>query len=161
MPVEMFIEFVDRTQRESRRHLNIVEKLLKTHGMQCKTHLDDDDPYLYVKATSPKLSFDGVRIYEIGNVLAYRVAKEEKTEPYGRSYSLNLEEMFNDFMGENDMKEEQAGKKVIEGVLNELRKFFDKSASAEKDLKKGNMDGAGIILRTGGTDYSSMIFNRG
>ncbi len=160
MPVEMFMEFVDRKQRESRRHLKIVESLLKSHGLQVKGHLDDEDPYVYLKSTHPKLSFDGVRIYEIGNSLAYRIVKEEKTEPFGKAYSLNLEEMFNDFMSENNVKEEQAGKKVIEGVLNELKKFFDKSATAEREMKKGDPDGNGVILRTGGTDYSSLVFNK-
>ena len=158
--MEVFLEFVDRKQRESRRHLKIVEKLLNSNGLQCKAHIEDEDPYVFVKSTQGKLSFDGIRIYEIGNVLAYRVVKEEQTEPFGKAYSLNMEEMFNDFMGENKMKEEEAGKKVMEGVLNELKKFFDKSASAERDLKKGDLDGSGIILRTGGTDYSSLVFNK-
>jgi hypothetical protein len=156
----MFMEFVDRQQRESRRHLKIMEKLLKSQGMQVKSHLEDEDPYIFVKTTTPRLSFDGIRIYEIGEALAYRVVKEEKTEPYGKAYSLNLEQMFNDFMSENKMESEQAGKKVIESVLNELKKFFDKSATAEKELKAGDLDGTGIILRTGGTDYSSLVFNK-
>lgn len=160
MPVKLFMEFVDRQQRESRRHLKIMEKLLKSQGMQVKLHTEDEDPYLFVKASAPKLSFDGIRVYEIGTTLAYRVVKEEKTEPYGKAYALNLEEMFNDFMGENKMEEEQAGKKVIESVTNELKKFFDKSEKAEKELKAGDLDGTGIILRTGGTDYASLVFNK-
>lgn len=158
--MEMFMEFVDRKQRESRRHLKLVEKLLKTNGLNAKGHFEDDDPYVFLKATHPRLSFEGVRIYEVGEMLAYRVVKEEKTEPYGKAYSLNMEEMFNDFMSDNDMEEEQAGKKVIEGVVNELKKFFDKSANAEKELKDSDLDGGGVILRTGGTDYSSLVFNK-
>lgn len=158
--MEMFMEFVDRKQRETRRHLKLVEKLLKSKGLQAHGHFDDDDPYVFLKATHPRLSFDGIRIYEVGDMLAYRVSKEEKTEPYGKAYALNLEEMFNDFMSENNVKEEEAGKKVIDGVIMELKKFFDKSAQAEKELKDGELDGAGVILRTGGTDYSSLVFNK-
>lgn len=156
----LFCEFIDKKQRDQRKHLKLVESLLKKNGIECKPHLENEDPYIFVKSTKPKLSFDGIRIYEIGNVLAYRVVKEEKTEPYGKAYSLDLEEMFNDFMSE-DMKEEQAGKKVIESVLNEIKKFFDRSLVAEEDLKKNDLNGDGtIMLRTGGSDYSSQIFNK-
>lgn len=159
MPVELFMEFVDRKQRESIRHLKIMEKMFQKHGLQVKSHIDDDNPYVFVQSNNKQLSFDGIRIYEIGDTLAYRVSKEEKTEPYGKAYALNLEEMFNDLMGENDVKEEEAGKKVIEGVLNEIKKFFDRSAQAEKDLKNSELDNQ-ILLRTGGTDYSSLVFNK-
>jgi hypothetical protein len=67
--------------------------------------------------------------------------------------------MFNDFMSEN-MKEEEAGKKVIESVVEELQKFFVKSAKAEQDLRDSGQDGTGLIVKTGGTDYSSTVLNK-
>ena len=158
--MQLFREFIDRRQREAKRHLKLVEQLLKKNGMETKSHLDDDNPYIFVKIAKPKLSFDGIRIYEVGNMMAYRIQREEKTEPYGKAYMLNIEEMFNDFMGEN-MEEEAAGKKVIENVAQEVKKFFEKSAEAEKELQSRQPENNGLILKTGGTDYSGMVLNKG
>ena len=157
--MECFLEFVDRKQREARRHLRIIEAMLKKSGLNVKGHLDDDEPYVFLKTTNNKLSFEGVRIYQVGSIVAYRCQQEEKTEPYGKAYMLNLEEMFNDFMSEN-MKEEDAGKKVIHSVLLELKNFFEKSAEAEKELKQMDFGNGGLIVRTGGTDYSSLVFSK-
>lgn len=159
MAVELFMEFVDRKQREAKRHLKIIEQLLKKNGLEVKSHLEDEDPYVFLKATNPKLSFDGVRIYEVGEMVAYRVVQEEKTEPYGKAYQLNMEEMFNDFMSESP-HEDEAAKKVIGGVVHELKRFFDKSADAERSLKDNDFGDSGLILKTGGSDYSSLVFNK-
>jgi len=156
---EQFLEFVDRKQREAVKHLGLMEKLFQKSGMQISSFLEDEDPYIFVKSPTDRLSFDGVRIYEIGGVIAYRVQREQKTEPFGKSYLLDVEDMFNDFMSEN-MKEEEAGEKVIESVVSEIKKFFDKSAKAEQELIDNGQDGAGIILKTGGTDYSSTVLNK-
>jgi hypothetical protein len=157
--VKQFLEFIDRKQRDAKKHLKLVEKLLSKNGMQVYSHLDEEEqPYIFVKSPK-KVSFDGVRIYEIGEMIAYRIQKEEKTHPFGKAYLLDIEDMFNDFMSEN-MKEEEAGKKVIESVVEELQKFFVKSAKAEQDLRDSGQDGTGLIVKTGGTDYSSTVLNK-
>ena len=67
--------------------------------------------------------------------------------------------MFNDFMSEN-MKEEEAGNKVIESVVSELKKFFDKSAKAEQEIQDNGQDG-GILLKAGmSSDYSNAISSK-
>lgn len=156
---QQFLEFVDRKQREAIKHLGLMEKLLHTSGMQVSSFLEDENPYLFVKSPNHRLSFDGVRIYEIAGMIAYRVQREAKTEPFGKAYLLDVEDMFNDFMSEN-MEEEDAGKRVIESVITEIKKFFDKSARAEQELVDSGQDGAGIVLKTGGTDYSSSVVNK-
>lgn len=150
---EQFLEFVDRKQREAIKHLGLMEKLFQRSGMQISAYLEDEDPFIFVKSPDGRLSFDGVRIYEIGGMIAYRVQREQKTEPFGKAYLLDVEDMFNDFMSEN-MKEEDAGQKVIESVVSEIKKFFKKSAEAEQELIDSGQDGAGVILKTGGTDSS-------
>lgn len=157
---QQFLEFVDRKQREAIKHLGLMEKLFKNSGMQVSAFLEDENPYLFVKSPNHRLSFDGVRIYEIGGMITYRVQRELKTEPFGKAYLLDVEDMFNDFMSEN-MEEEEAGKKVVESVIKEIKKFFDKSAKAEQELVDSGQDGAGIVLKTGGTDYSSSVVNKG
>ena len=154
-----FLEFVDKRQRDAKKHLKLVEKMLKKNGMDVKSFLEEDDPYLFVKATE-KLSFEGIRIYEIASTMAYRIQKESNTHPYGLAYSLNIEEMFNDFMGDN-ISEEKAAEKVIESTVKEIKKFFKKSAEAEDDLNNSSvMMGDKYLLRTGGTDYSNLVINK-
>jgi hypothetical protein len=152
-----FLEFVDRKQRETIRHLQIMKKVFDKIGFEVKSHIDDEDPYLFVK--SPKsLSFEGVRIYEVGDTIAYRIQKEEDTHPYGKSYSLDVQNMFHDFMSEN-IKEKVAGRKVIDAIKDELNSFFEKSAEAEDDLISQD-DERNVILKTGGTDYSTTVLKK-
>lgn len=152
-------EWIDRRQREAKKHLKLIEKLLKKSNFEVDSYLEDENPYVFVKSPQKtKLSFEGIRIYEIGEMIAYRVQREKKTEPFGKAYLLDLEEMFNDYMSEN-MKENDAGKKVIESVALEVKKFFKKSGEAEQELL--DSEGGGVILNAaGGSDYSSMVMNK-
>lgn len=156
MSKKLFLEFVDRKQREAKKHLKLIEQLFRKNGMEVYSHVEKEDPYIFVKSPE-KLSFEGIRIFEIGSMVAYRVQKKEKTEPYGKSYLLGVEDMFNDFLSEN-MSEEEAGKKVIKSVVEEISKFFERSAKAELELK--DVDMPGLILKTGGSDYSSMVMSK-
>lgn len=157
--MQQFFEFIDRKQREAKKHLKLIERLLRKGGMSVYSHLEDEEPYIFVKAPNKKLSFDGVRIYEIGEMIAYRIQKEEQTHPYGTAYMLDVEDMFNDFMSEN-MKEEEAGHKVIKSVVEELQKFFSKSGQAEQELNSSDQDRSGLIIKAGGTDYSSQVMSK-
>lgn len=156
--MQQFLEFIDRKQREGKKHLKLIERLLRKGGMSVYSHLEDEDSYIFVKAPSNKLSFDGIRVYEIGEMIAYRIQKEENTHPYGKAYMLDVEDMFNDFMSEN-MKEEEAGHKVVESVVEELKKFFSKSSKAEEELKDQG-DGSNLIIKAGGSDYSSQVMSK-
>lgn len=152
----LFLEFINKKQREAQKHLALVERLLKKHGLKTKSYLEEEDPYIFLYNPGQNLSFEGIRIYEIADVIAYRVQNEEQTHPYGTAYQLNLEEMFNDYMSEN-IKEEEAGKKVIESVLKELETFFKKSAIAEDNIKEKETL---LQIKTGGSDYSTSVFSK-
>ena len=143
----------------SKKHLRLIEKALRKAKLHVYSHLEDDDPHLFVKANNKKLSFEGIRIYHIGDGIAYRVQKLEKTEPYGKSYSLDADGMFNDYMGEG-MDEKEAAQKVIDDLGREIKKFFHRSAEAEEEIRTGAKDGVGMIVKTGGSDYSSTVLNR-
>ena len=154
-----FFEFVDRKQRESIKHLKIIKKMLEQSNVKVDDFLDNENPYIFVKnPLKEKLEFEGIRIFQIGEMIAYRVQREKDTEPYGKSYLLDLEEMFNDYMSEN-IEEEKAGEMVINGVVKELRKFFEKSFEAEGKL---NDVDPGVILPASitGTSYSGNLFNK-
>jgi hypothetical protein len=157
--MQYFLEFIDRKQRDAKKHLRLIEKALRKAKLHVYSHLEDDDPHLFVKANNKKLSFEGIRVYHIGDGIAYRVQKLEKTEPYGKSYSLDADGMFNDYMGEG-MDEKEAAQKVIDDLGREIKKFFHRSAEAEEEIRTGAKDGVGMIVKTGGSDYSSTVLNR-
>jgi hypothetical protein len=155
--MENFKEFVDKKQRDAVKHLKIIKAVLAHEGMHVESFFDDD-PHIFVNSHNRNLSFDGIRIYEIGGSFAFRVQKERDTHPYGRAYPLDIEEMFNDFISE-DGNEEKAGKRSMGALSHELKKFFKDSEKAEKIIRAGDIldrgeDEDGVLLRPTGSDYS-------
>ena len=101
----------------------------------------------------------------MGNQFAFRIQKENKTHPYGSAYPLDIEEMFNDFLSEEQVDEMKAGEMVIEHLGREIRKFFEKSIDAEKQEREGRIDrekesAGNVLVRTTGTDYSALVYNK-
>jgi len=134
-----FKEFVDKKGRAARRELGIIKRMLESRGLKAVLHNDEDNPYVFLKAPNDKLSFDGIRIYKIGETLAYRIQKDEKAKPYGTAYPLNIEEMFYDFLAD-EMDEDKAGKGVIESVAKQFGRFFERTAEVEKKLLVNSVD---------------------
>ncbi len=163
-----FGEFVDKKKREAIEQLRLVKQLLEKSGLRVDNFLETDskdDPYVYCFSPSRNGSFDGIRIYKIGNQLAFRVQKEAKTHPYGSAYPLPIESMFSDFLSDEEVDQRQAGKKVMEAVVKEIRKFFEKSVEAEKEEREKMIDQekdsqGNVLVRTTGTDYSSLVYNK-
>lgn len=162
-----FGEFIDKKQRDATKQLEIIEKILRKGGMKVENFLETDhrDPYIFCVSPIKNGSFDGIRIYKIGDKIAFRIQKESKTHPYGRAYPLDIEEMFNDLLSDEGIKESEAGKKVIESVNKEIRKFFERSSDAEKQEKESDIedkDGIGqVAIKGNSADFSSMIYNKG
>lgn len=161
-----FSEFVDRKDRESKKQLKMVMKLLQHEGFTVDSFLDsEEDPYIFLHTSDDQLSFEGVRIYKLGDIMAYRIQKEKDTHPYGRAYELDLEEMFNDLLADNG-DEKKSGEKVIKTVKEQFDRFFKKSVLAEKDLKSLEYendaeDGTGkVVVRNTNLDYGLTINNR-
>ena len=160
--MQQFMEFVDRKEREGKRHLKILDKVFQSQGFDTKEHTSSEDPYLYVSNPTKNASFDGIRIYKIGSTLAFRIQKEEKTHPFGRAYELDVEDMFQDLLTDHH-KPEDAGKALIKSLAEELKLFFIQQAKAENELK-ANLMGSDpkdpftrIVIRATGGDYSNMI----
>jgi len=158
-----FKDYLDHEQRKVIRQLKIVQKVLEHAGMKTEDFTDLNDPnkqpFIFCLNTSGTKFFDGVRIYSIGDKLAYRVQKESQTHPFGRSYPLYIPEIFNDFLNEEGADPKKAGHKVIEEVPNILRRFFERSAQAEVELQNQEIrDKQDNNFRsTTGTDYSSIV----
>lgn len=162
--METFLEFVNKRKRDGKRHLHILEQVFKRSQLNVKPFLDEDNPYIYLISPDENADFGGVRVYQVGDTVAYRVQKRENTEPYGRPYLLDLEEMYEDFMMD-DIKEDEAAKRIVEAVADELKRFFRKSKEAENDFRDMQFDrqtdGMGkIILRPTGSDYANNIHNK-
>jgi hypothetical protein len=156
-----FTEFIDKKERESKKQLKIIEKILHAHGMEVKDHLDDDDPYIFVRNIKKNTMFEGIRIYKVGDQIAFRVQKEEKTEPFGKAYPMNIEEMFTDLV--TDHKPEEAGKRIIVAVTTEVKKFFERSSLAEKEIRDKELERdpwGKVVVRSSdyGMDYSNLTY---
>lgn len=156
--MQMFLEFVDRKHREAKRKLRLVKKLLKKGKFEVISRLDEDEPYIYVRNPLSASNIGGIRIYEIGGLISYKIQRTEDVHPYGDAYHLDFEEMFHDYMTEED-SEEEAGKKVIKSTIRELNKFFEKTAEAESILMHQEPEPK-VLMKTGGTDYASMLLSR-
>jgi hypothetical protein len=166
MREKTFGEFVDKKKRESVRHLRLVKAILEKGGMKVDNFLNESeeghDPYVFCHNPRKSGGFDGIRIYKIGGQCCFRVQKENKTHPFGSAYSLPIETMFHDYLSDGDVDEMEAGRKIVEAVNKEVRKFFDRSAEAERASRERDVDNSGdVLVRTTGTDYSSMVYSKG
>lgn len=157
-----FRDFYENKTRQSIKQLNIIAQIVEKSGFKVDHFLGEqfDDPYIYIYNPNNNTSFDGVRLYKIGDKIAYRVCREAKTHPYGNAYSLEVELMFDDLMEEGKTKPEDIGGKIIEMIAKELKSFFHESAKAEKP--NISSDDSGImgsvhIKNPLGGDYSSMV----
>ena len=128
-----FNEFVEAKERVKKKRLAIVKKMLEASGLNVidKTNNKNDEAFIYVYNSGKNLPFDGIRVYEIAGQFAYRVQKEVDTQPYGKAYSISIESMFEDLLGE-DMPDEKIGHEIIRSVVNEIKDFFDRSYEAEQ-----------------------------
>lgn len=155
-----FKEFVDKKTREAKKQLHTIEKVLKKEGMNVTNFLEEDEPHIFLRNPQGGTSFDGVRIYKIGGNIAYRVQKEDRTHPYGKAYLLDVEGMFEDLI--SDQTEQTAGEQVIKSIAQELRKFFEKNAEAEKEIRQSEFDQKAdpmgrITINTQGSDYANSV----
>lgn len=161
-----FGDFVDKKKRDGIHQLNLVRQMLESQGFKVDNFLEnnDEEPYIFVMNPSRNGSFDGVRVYKIGNLISFRIQKENKTHPYGSAYVIPVEEMFQDFLSDEKIDEVKAGKKVMESIAKEIRKFFEKSVEAESEEKDRLIDqgedSGSVQVKTTGTDYSSLVYNK-
>jgi len=166
--IRTFKDYMTLEDRKALKQLKIVQSLLEKGGLKVMDFTEsenDQNPYIYVYNTASNKFFDGIRVYSIGKKLAFRVQKEERTHPFGSAYPLKIEEMFEDLVSEENVDQKKAGEKLIEEVPKMIKKFFERSSEAEKDIidqdiidKTDNTAGAPT---TGGTDYSYMVHRKG
>jgi hypothetical protein len=150
-----FREFVDQQGRMGMYHLRTIKKVLESNGFTVESHLKKEDPYIFVYSNNDDLSFGGVRIYKIGDIIAYRIQKEHDTHPYGSAYLLDIEEIYNDLISDYG-DEEKAGEKIIKIIGKEFKTFFKTSYKAEKTLEADEIELNGGKITTS-PNYSTSI----
>lgn len=152
-----FKEFIDKKKRESIRQLRTIKKILDANGFTTEAFFTKEDPYLFLNSNDDQLTFSGVRIYKVGENIAYRVQKYKDTHPYGKAYPLDIEEMYNDLISE-DGNEENAGKRIISAVTAEFIAFFKHSGEAEGELAQDDVDSYGKVVSNSGVfDLSTNV----
>lgn len=156
-----FSSFLDKKTRQARKELGIIKDVLEEADLEVEDHLEEDSPYLFLKKTTEDLHFAGVRIYKVGSDIAFRIQNENKTEPYGAAYSLNVEEMFGSLI--TDMGQEEAAEQIKKAVVEEFKNFFQKSSDAQNKINSMGADSYGkIIVSKGAGDISNtMSMNQG
>ena len=167
-----FNEYIDRTDDETTKRLNLIRKALQRGGYRVEDFaLKDQDPHIFVYALPKVATFEGIRLYLLGDILAFKVQKKINTEPYGKAYTFSIQEMYDDMLmeyGDSEDKDKPI-KKTILKMADELRMFFVKSKTAEESLvqvqlaniedKTGEKEG--IVVNTTGTDYASKVYSKG
>lgn len=151
-----FSSFLDKKVREAKKQLGIMRDVLSEKDLQVEDFLDSEDPYLFVEDPNKKMEF-GIRIYKVGSGIAYRIQRENKTQPYGEAYPMDVESYFSDLV--SDMDEEEAAKKLKKALVEEVKSFFKKSSEANEELVSGGSDdGTGrIIVSAGNGDLSNSM----
>ena len=154
--MESFLNFINKKNKQAGRKLNIVKNILESKKFKVDSFIEEtDDPYVFVYSHKSELSFEGIRIYLIGDSVAYRVQNEKEAHPYGKSYLLDVEGIYEELM--EDGVDKEAGQKVIESIFSEIKKFFENSVDAEDDIRSNELDSAGIaMVSSPSTDYADL-----
>ena len=164
-----FTDFLGTKDRDAKKHLKILEQILKKSGFHVADHTEDrKDPYVYVykpdqvDSILENLSFGGIRLYHRGkDLMCYRRQMKDDVEPFGETYFLDIRGMFKNVLGETHNKK-KIGHEVIKYIIEELKMFFIDSAKAEKEEEpksdQGKM-GAVTAPAGGAGDYSNQVFN--
>lgn len=158
-----FQNFVNKKSKVTRRQLGILEKVLKLGGFSTRSFIESENPYIFIKSTDDKLSFGGIRMYKIGEHIAFRVQNAESTHPYGKAYSIPVEELYNDIVSE-EANEEHAAQEVMKSISQEIRNFFKKNVAASSEIKSfeisdSNGGRVGINNQGFNADNSNLITN--
>jgi hypothetical protein len=152
-----FSSFVDKKINRDRSELGVVRDVLKKGGVKVEDFTEKDDPHLFVPSTEDGLDFGGVRVYKIGSRMAYRVQNESSAEPYGESYPINIEGLFEDLI--TDMDTEKAAEQIRKAIVGEMKGFFKKSLEAQNELSSDGFDPHNKIIVVPGksTDLSNSM----
>lgn len=181
-----FLEFFNRHEDQSRNHLQMLKKVFEEDGMYCMDFTKDEEKEPYIFLVAPDgLSFQGVRFYEKGDILAFRAQKKADTLPYGKSYLMDLQDMLDEILV--DEKDEiKAIETLNKHIVKKLKNFFKQTKVAEKEILDAELSGNGMpgsgqvtirnadneplnpkandgdpaVMKTGGSPYSTNFMDK-
>ena len=170
--MKTFLEFaVHRVRDYEPERLHDLFRLLQKGGLVAidRTH-QQNDPHIWVQAHPKPQEFDGVRVYLLGNICAFRVQKLATTQPYGKSYQLDLQEMFNKILERmgNDAKTNMklAVKELIKKVAEKIIGFYQLAIQDEEEFMQDQLYGpertdvgGAALVPSSGFDYSMKVYS--
>ena len=157
--IQCFNEFVERKVRDARKHLHIIKEVLEKNGFKIADETDrHEDPYIFIYAPEGNLSFQGIRVYEIGKSIAWRCQKKADVEPFGQSFKLPVEAIFEDLLGDH-RDDNKIAEEVIKAITGDIKDFFDKCFKIEqrKPHAKDALDA--VYMRASNSDYSNQVLD--
>lgn len=163
--MKTFLEYqVHRIKQDNPKRLQTLKKCLVKSGLFVDDFTEGDDCHIFVTAKPSPQEFEGIRIYCLGNICSYRVQKLKDTEPYGKSYLLDLQKTFDDILEEKGMKasNKDCVEALIERIGKEIRDFFAQSMKDEDEYYQSEIgsDPAGsMVLPAYSQDYSSSVYS--
>lgn len=135
-----FSSFLNRHERQAKKHLKLLERILKENGLEITSFSEDKFPYIHVKSPMP-LSFGGLKIYIMNDGIIFRCQDDASSGAFGKAYKIDIDEMYNDFLAEKDnINEEKAAKRTVKAIVEELKEFFEKSKDAEQSIRRAEID---------------------
>ena len=162
-----FNEYVDRNRFLAKKRLHLLMNVLKKDGLKVEDFTyDEHNPYIFVYSYPVATTFEGIRFYMHGDMLAFRTQKKPDTQPYGEAYELDLQTMLVDiFENEKNKSDKHIAKILAQLIGKEIREHFKKSKKAEQDMLTGQIsDDKGssgrIIIRNNGTDYANTVTSK-
>lgn len=135
-----FSSFLNKQERKEKKNLKIFSNIAENNGMKIEKFYEERKPYIFIHSDVP-LDFGGIRAYAQDQSIVFRCQDEKDTEPYGKAYKIDVENIYNDFLSEGDsVDEEEAAKQTAESMIEEVKSFFNKSKKAETEIKVRQMN---------------------
>jgi hypothetical protein len=167
-----FLEYsIHRVREQQPKKLKLLLQAIKAAGLVAIDHTDNEkDPHIFLKAFPQPEEFDGVRVYILGHIVAFRVQKNEGTSPYGKAYLLDMQKIYEDLLEEEDPNTEEEKretlKKLVRKIGDKIRNFWKDSIKDEEEQLKdelGSMNrtdiGGAMLAPAYGGDYSNAVYS--
>jgi|APGre2960657373_1045057.scaffolds.fasta_scaffold00093_20 hypothetical protein len=164
--MKTFLEFNNMLEQHTKEDLEMLLYIFEKDGLRVESFLDSEDiPYIFIYNPLEDTSFQGVRVYKLGDILAFKVQRYPESKSYGKAYPIEIQDMYDNFIADKKTKEE-AVKELRKILCKNMRDFFKKSKVAEDKIVRSQihdpdaLDGAGqIVIRNTGTDYSNTVYS--
>ena len=170
--MQTFLEYsLHRVRSYEPDRLKDLFKLLEKGGLVVtdRTH-EENDPHIWVQAHPKPQEFDGIRVYLLGNICAFRVQKLPTTEPYGKSYLIDLQGIFDKILEKmgNDAKKDskKAVKELVQAVAKKIKSFYFDAIRDEEEFVQDQLYGpertdvgGAALVPSSGFDYSMKVYS--